>query len=102
MNFKSFFRSIIILFIVLVSALRTNAQVYDPVSWSFETKMISETEAELIIKATLEKDWHIYAMYLPSQDGPIPTTITFNPTDDYELVGETKEGKYKTEFDPNF
>lgn len=102
MNFKSFFRSIILLFIVLGSALRSNAQVYDPVSWSFETKMINETEAELIIKATLEKDWHIYAMFLPSQDGPIPTTITFNPSNEYELIGEAKEGKYKTEFDPNF
>jgi len=102
MNFKHFFRSIALLFIVLITSLKTNAQVYDPVSWSFETKMVSETEAQLIIKATLEKDWHIYAMFLPSQDGPIPTTITFNPSENYELVGSTTEGKYKTEFDPNF
>lgn len=102
MNLKQQFTKSILFILVLFTSFQVKAQVYDPVDWSFETKIVNETEAQLIIKATLEKDWHIYAMFLPSQDGPIPTTITFNPSDDYELVGTTNEGKYKTEFDPNF
>lgn len=96
------FSKIVVFIIILITSFHSKAQVYDPVSWSFETKIINETEAQLIIKATLQKDWHIYAMFLPSQDGPIPTKITFQPSNDYELVGTPSEGNYKTEFDPNF
>jgi thiol:disulfide interchange protein len=101
MNFKSFFRSIIILFIVLVSALRSNAQVYDPISWSFEVKMINEAEAELIVKATMQKGWHLYALEMPEAAGPVNTVFNFSPSDDYEFIGKITESKYKTEYDPN-
>ena len=102
MKFNFIFKPLSFFLIILLPFFNAQAQVYDPVSWSFETKVINETETQLIIKATLEKDWHIYAMFLPSEDGPIATTIKFNPSNDYELVGATTEGKYKTEFDPNF
>jgi len=102
MKFKSIFKTLSFFLIVFSTFFNVQAQVYDPVSWSFETKVINETETQLIIKATLEKDWHIYAMFLPSEDGPIATTIKFLPSNDYELIGATTESKYKTEFDPNF
>ncbi|MCC7332132.1 MAG: thioredoxin family protein [Flavobacteriales bacterium] len=102
MIFSSFNRYITFIFLLIYSATSSIAQVYDPVSWSFETKKNSDTEIQLTIKASLEKDWHIYALHLPNTDGPLPTTITFAPSQDYELVGKPNEGKYKTEFDPNF
>lgn len=102
MIFSSFNRYITFVFLLIYSATSSIAQVYDPVSWSFETKKNSDTEIQLTIKASLEKDWHIYALHLPNTDGPLPTTITFVPSQDYELVGKPNEGKYKTEFDPNF
>ena len=77
-------------------------QVYDPVKWSFNVKEISATEAEVQFTATIDKGWHIYATDLGSDEGPLPTEFTFDKSADYELVGGIKEGKYKTEYDPNF
>lgn len=62
------------------------AQILQPVKWSFETKKINDLEAELILKAEIDKNWHIYGTDLP-EGGPIPTSFTFNPSGDYELVG---------------
>lgn len=78
------------------------AQVYDPVKWSFNVKEISANQAEVQFTAKIEKGWHIYANDLGKDEGPLPTVFTFEKSDDYELVGGIKEGKYKTEYDPNF
>lgn len=102
MKFKFFSKNITIVFLFIASVFSLNAQIYDPIEWTFETSQISETEAELIIKAEIQSGWHLYALKLPSDDGPIPTTINFTPSTNYELVGETNEGKYTTEYDPNF
>lgn len=102
MKFNFLKKSLTVLVVFVVSLFSLQAQIYDPVAWSYETKKINETEAELVIKATIERGWHLYAIELPSNDGPIATTIVFSPSDNYELVGKPTEGKYKTEFDPNF
>lgn len=80
----------------------TYAQVYDPVKWSFNVKEISANEAEVQFTATIEKGWHIYANDLGKDEGPLPTVFNFEKSNDYELVGGIKEGKYMTEYDPNF
>lgn len=96
-------KRIIIITLFLISSLfRANAQIFDPVSWSYEVNKISDTEAELIIKAEIERGWHLYAINLPSNEGPIPTTINYVTSDNYKLIGEVKEGKFFTEYDPNF
>jgi thiol:disulfide interchange protein DsbD len=78
------------------------AQVYEPVSWKFETTYTDDNKAELKFIATIEDGWHVYALNLPSEEGPIPTSFTLTPSDKYQLVGKVKQGKYKTDFDPNF
>lgn len=77
------------------------AQIFTPVKWSFSSRKISETEAELIAKATIDNGWHIYSQEV-APDGPIPTTLTFTKSPAYELVGKTSEGKPKEENDVNF
>ena len=63
----------------LFSFTQSHAQIFDPIDWSTSIEKISDTEYNLIIKATLEKGWH-----LPSQEtfpddvlGPIPTEFSF-------------------------
>jgi len=102
MKFNFIKKPFVFLIIFVASLLSVHAQIYDPVSWSFETKKISDTEVDLIVKASIEKGWHIYSMQIPSEVGPVPTTIKFKVTNDFELVGATKEGKYVTKHDPNF
>ena len=77
-------------------------QIYDPVDWSFDVEIKDGNQANLVMEATIEEGWHIYAMDLPSDQGPLPTEFIYNPSDSYSLAGKTKEGEYITHYDPNF
>lgn len=66
-------------------------QEQDPASWQYETKKVSDTEYDLIFKATIQPKWHIYSQNNP-EGGALPTKITFEKAGtDYELVGEAIE-----------
>ncbi|MCZ4410275.1 protein-disulfide reductase DsbD family protein [Cryomorphaceae bacterium 1068] len=88
------------LFFLAVFSLQ--AQVYDPVDWTFEVENTGETSADLVFSATIEEGWHVYATELPSDMGPIPTSVTLDESADFKALGPPKGGEYKTEFDPNF
>lgn len=94
---KSLFISIFILLFGVAGA-----QIYDPVSWTFEVEKLDENSALLSMRAEIESGWHVYATELPSDDGPIATAIEFTPSDDYTLDGSLIEQEYITKFDPNF
>jgi thiol:disulfide interchange protein DsbD len=87
------------LFILLLAA---KSQIYDPVKWDYTANRISETEAELIIQATIEDGWHLYSQNLSTDEGPVATDFQFEKSKNYELIGKTAEGKPHVEFDPNF
>lgn len=93
-------RLILILTVALFSA-STYAQIHDPVKWRTSVEKVSDTEYNLVIKASIEPNWHLYSQNVP-EDGPIPTTFTFTPSDNYELVGSTEEEEGKTVDDPVF
>lgn len=93
-------RLILILTVALFSA-STYAQIHDPVKWRTSVEKVSDTEYDLVIKASIEPNWHLYSQNVP-EDGPIPTTFTFTPSDNYELVGSTEEEEGKTVDDPVF
>lgn len=78
------------------------AQLNNPVSWEFDQKKISDTEYELIFKASIEKGWHLYSEKLP-EGGPIATTIHFEESTDFETNGDfASEGKAIKVFDKSF
>lgn len=78
-------KNIFFVFTVLFS-LGLNAQVIEPIKWSFDHKQ-SGNEAELIFTATIDKGWHLYDTYLP-EGGPIATEFVFDDPSLFELVGE--------------
>ncbi|MFM7726805.1 MAG: protein-disulfide reductase DsbD domain-containing protein, partial [Flavobacteriales bacterium] len=87
------------------SATLTNAQIFQPVKWSFAVKALENQEYELTASAIIDNLWHVYALSVsdkPDAIGPIPTSMKVNNSKDFTLVGKTKEGKYITHFDPNF
>jgi len=86
----------------LTAVFTLHAQVYDPVDWAFEVKNTGDNTAELVFSATIEEGWHLYATELGSDMGPIPTSVTLDENDSYEVDGKLEGGKYKTEYDPNF
>ncbi len=77
-------------------------QVYEPVSWTFSSSEMSDAAVELQMKADIEDGWHLYALELPSDQGPIPTSFEFDESADFALVDKVQQGKYKTDYDPNF
>ena len=93
-------KKIFILFFTLLSVI-TSAQIFNPVSWDFSQKQVSDNEIELQFKATIDDGWYLYSQFI-GDDGPVPTDLTFTSEGGYSLVGNPKEGEPIEEFDPNF
>lgn len=74
----------------------------DPAQWNFEVKKISGKEYDLIFKADIEEDWHIYSQFTP-EGGALPMEITFDKAgEDYKLIGKAKEEAIVTQFNEIF
>lgn len=93
----------ILLCFLLVSFSWTTAkaQVLDPVKWSTSVEKISDTEYDLVAKATIEMGWHLYSQDVP-EDGPIPTAFVYEANDDLKVIGNTLEEEGRTVDDPVF
>lgn len=80
----------------------SEAQIYAPVKWTFSSQKTGEKEFELLLKARIEKGWHLYSQNLPNADGPIATSFSFSEDKSFSLVGKVSEPKPVKEYDPNF
>lgn len=92
----------ITLFVTLIfTTFLLNAQILNPTTWTFDSKQ-NGNEVELIFKASVEDGWHVYDTSLP-EGGPIATTITYNDSTLFTLVGEIQKSKEPISvFDENF
>jgi len=70
------------------------AQIQNPVKWNFSSKNLSNGEVELIMKANIDDNWHLYSQFI-GDGGPVATTFTFENSTDYSIVGKVLE-KSKT------
>ena len=50
------------------------AQIKDPVKFKTELTALSDTEAEVVFTATMDKGWHVYSTDL-GDGGPISATF---------------------------
>ncbi|MEM9052103.1 MAG: protein-disulfide reductase DsbD domain-containing protein [Bacteroidota bacterium] len=91
----------VLLWFLTFSVLQAQ-EIYEPVDWKFSVEETSDSEADLVFSATIEDGWHVYATELPSDMGPIPTSVTLDESTDFKIMSGAKGGKYKTEYDPNF
>ncbi len=92
-------RLLIVLFLLGLST--SNAQIYEPVTWSTNVIALSENEYELQATASIEKGWHLYSQNVP-KNGPIPTLFVFKSSTDYELLGAVEEEEGHVVDDPVF
>lgn len=83
-------------FVFFMSAMGF-AQAPSPVNWITSYKAISATEGEITMTALIDKTWHTYSQ-IAVTDGPIPTTFSFTPSQNYELIGKTSESKPEEEY----
>ena len=78
------FISILLLFITAA-----NAQIENPVKWSYAAKKLADKTYELHIAANIDRNWHIYAQ--DAGRGPQPTTISFKTNPLISFNGTVKE-----------
>ncbi|MBU3820561.1 thioredoxin family protein [Flavobacteriaceae bacterium XHP0103] len=90
-----------ILLAFLFFGLNGFSQILDPVDWSTSVEKISDTEYDLVVTATIEPGWHLYSQNVP-EDGPIPTTFTFETSEAFMLIDKTKEDEGHEIDDPVF
>jgi len=95
-------RKPLLILLLFLSVFTLHAQIFDPVKWETSVEKITDSEFNLILKANIESNWHLYAQKIPD-NGPIPTTISFEAVGkDVELIGETTEGEGHEAFDEVF
>ena len=78
------------------------AQIKDPVKFKTELTALSDTEAEVVFTAAIDKGWHVYSTDL-GDGGPISATFNVDNKSGVELVGKLKPvGKEVATFDKLF
>ena len=78
------------------------AQFADPVKTSLELKKVSDTEVEVVMKATIDAGWHVYGNGFPD-NGPTQAAVKVEKTDGAAAKGGLKiSGKADRHFDEMF
>ena len=98
-------KSIVLLLIsCLTFALQAQDLVKPPVwkiSHSPKEAKVGET-IELVFEATFQSGWHLYGANFDPNCGPIVTTMTFESTQGFELIGKLESPKAKKKYDDIF
>jgi hypothetical protein len=75
---------------VLCSAPEVGAQVRNPVKWTYNARPTGPGRYEVIVKAVIEKGWHLYSQSTPD-GGPIPTAFRFTRNPLIEMTSPVRE-----------
>lgn len=95
-------RKLISFLLLIFVAYALQAQIKEPVKFKSELKTSSDTEAEIVFTATIDKGWHVYSTDL-GDGGPISATFNVDKKSGMELVGKLKPiGKEVATFDKLF
>lgn len=83
-------KKLLIFLITGIATQLTYAQVESHINWAYAAKKTAATDANVLLKASLDEGWHIYAV---NEDAPIKTKIKFAPSASYKTVGNIIEPK---------
>lgn len=102
LNKKIFMKCIFSLLSVLFAATLLQAQIKDPVQWSYTATKKADKVYTVAVTATVAAPWHIYSQTTP-KGGPIPTKFLFKSNPLFSLDGiVNEEGKLEVIHDENF
>ena len=74
----------------------SNAQMTDPIKWSYSSKKIADKTYEIHLIATVQNTWHLYSQIQPEDAINQPTEIIFKKNPLISCSGKIKEiGKMK-------
>lgn len=75
-----------------VAPAAENSGMERPVTWTFNSKKLSDCEYELLFTGTISEPWHVYSLSQTAKDGPLPSELLFDTLKEYELIGKPTEG----------
>jgi thiol:disulfide interchange protein DsbD len=87
---------------LLFPLLMPTAWAGSPVKWSFTADPASGDTVAVRLTAVCDPGWHIYALTLPSDEGPLPTVITVRQDSLYRIAGPATGPAPQEKDDPNF
>ncbi len=90
---KKFLLAIVLICTFLIDL---SAQVLKPVKWEITTEKINDNEFFIVYKAAVKEGWNVYSQYT-SDEGPVPTAITYEEKSGIELIGKGVESGHKKE-----
>lgn len=94
-------KNLLLLSVVLFAGHTAFAQIEGHVTWAYAAKKVSPAGAVILLKASIDKGWHIYSTNV-KEGGPIKTSFKFAPSKDFTLEGKTTEPKPVSKYDKNF
>jgi thiol:disulfide interchange protein len=78
------------------------AQQEEHAHWKLTSKKINACEYELTFTVNIDKGWHVYAVHMPSNEGPQATSLVFESGKSYTLIGKIIESTPIKKFDNVF
>ncbi len=91
-------KRIFLFFTSLFLVLHLSAQEA-AIQWEFN---YNEKTNQVEIVANIKDGWHLYSQHIKNDVGPIPTSITFKSSDDFQLIGAVGEPQPIQKYDENF
>jgi thiol:disulfide interchange protein DsbD len=92
----------IISVVFLLKTIYFFSQEIQPVKWNISLKADEPCRPVLILKADIQKGWHVYSLKKLSDDGPNPTVIKLENSPDYALADSITESPVHEEMDKVF
>jgi thiol:disulfide interchange protein DsbD len=87
--------------LLLIASAITGMAQQPPVSWKVSSRTGADGGAELVFTASVSPGWYIYSA--EATDGPLPTAVTFTPSEQFEPAGTLTElSKAKEKYDEGF
>lgn len=91
-------KKLVLIFILFFSVF-TQAQTEDnPIVWESSIHKISDTEYNVILKAKLLQEWHLYSQYNPEDASQALEILIPEGKTGYKLVGKALESKTDKEY----
>jgi len=94
-------KKIILAIFLAFSITSLTAQIEHPVKWSFAIKKLANNQAEIFIRANIQRSWHLYGLH-QREGGPVQTTVEFNPANTFKLIGDVTQPTPITVFEDAF
>lgn len=79
---------------ILISFI-SYGQELTPVSWTYDSESLGNSEFVLTFTADIDKNWNVYSQFT-GDDGPVPTEITYE-SGEFEKLGPALETGHKKE-----